>query len=131
MASVLKVDDLRGNTAAGDITITAGSVTMPMQEGLAKAWVNFADSGTASINASFNLTSITDVGTAEYQHNWTNTFNGLGSYAVLACGVQGSYDLSFETNATASYASTWLSVGGTDQNNALGQASVTATGDLA
>jgi hypothetical protein len=40
MASILKVDDLRGNTSAGDITITSegGSATMQLQQGLEKAW---------------------------------------------------------------------------------------------
>jgi len=124
MAGTIVADDLKhsNNDTVGTEYIINGA---------AKAWLNFADSGTASINTSFNLSSITDVGTAEYQHNWTNTFDGDASYAVLACGVQGSYDLSFETNALASYANTWLSVGGTDRDNALGQASVTATGDLA
>ena len=130
MASILKVDELRGIASAGDITITSGSVTMPMQKGLTKAWLNFVDSGTASINNSENVTSLTDIGTGEYRPSWTNAFTG-SNYAILACGVQGSYDLSFETNAIASYGQVWLSVGGTDQDNALGQASVTATGDLA
>ena len=36
MASILKVDDLRGNTAAGNITITSegSSATMQLQQGL-------------------------------------------------------------------------------------------------
>ncbi len=40
MASILKVDDLRGNTAAGNITITSegGAATMQLQQGVAKAW---------------------------------------------------------------------------------------------
>ena len=41
MASILKVDDLRGNTAAGNVTITSegGSATMQLQQGVAKFWV--------------------------------------------------------------------------------------------
>ena len=41
MASILKVDDLRGNTAAGNITITSegGAATMQLQQGVAKAWI--------------------------------------------------------------------------------------------
>ena len=38
MAGILKVDDLRGNTSAGDITITSegGSATMQLQQGVLK-----------------------------------------------------------------------------------------------
>ena len=37
MASILKVDDLRGNTTANDITVTVGaSVTQSLKNGIAK-----------------------------------------------------------------------------------------------
>ena len=74
MASILKVDDLRGNTSAGDITITSegGSATMQLQQGVAKAWVNFdgTASGAAS-RSSFNVSSMTDNSTGN--HTVTNT----------------------------------------------------------
>jgi hypothetical protein len=64
MASILKVDDLRGNTSAGNITITSegGAATQSLQQGLAKAWVNF-NATTTSARDSFNVSSITDNGT--------------------------------------------------------------------
>ena len=65
MASILKVDDLRGNTAAGDITITSegGAATMQLQQGVAKAWVNFdASSGTPTERDSLNVSSLTLAG---------------------------------------------------------------------
>jgi hypothetical protein len=62
MASVLKVDDLRGNTAAGNITITSegGSATMQLQQGVAKAWFDINQVGTTSLLDSFNCSSVTD-----------------------------------------------------------------------
>jgi len=54
----------------------------------AKAWVNFNGSGTVAINASGNVTSITDNGTGAYTINFTSTLNtstpavsGLCSFA--------------------------------------------------
>lgn len=39
----------------------------------AKAWVNFNGTGTVAIRTSFNVSSITDVGSGNYQLNFTNT----------------------------------------------------------
>jgi hypothetical protein len=39
--------------------------------GLCKAWVNFIGTGTVSIRAAFNVSSITDNGTGEYTVNFT------------------------------------------------------------
>jgi len=38
----------------------------------AKAWVNFNGTGTVAIRASYNVSSITDIGTGEYRINFTN-----------------------------------------------------------
>ena len=76
MASILKVDAMQGVTAAGDITITSegGAATQSLQQGLAKAWNNTSSDGTV-INDSFNIASLTDVGTGRQQHNVTNSFS--------------------------------------------------------
>jgi hypothetical protein len=67
MASILKVDDLRGNTAAGNITITSegGSATMQLQQGVVKAFINFNQTSTQAIRDSFNISSITDAATGQ------------------------------------------------------------------
>jgi hypothetical protein len=51
MASILKVDELRGIVSAGDITVTDGSVTMKLQDGLAKAWAFFTQAFGVPTNA--------------------------------------------------------------------------------
>ncbi len=68
MASILKVDELQGITAAGDITITSegGAATQSLQQGLAKAWIDFNGTGTIAIADSFNITSIADNNTGDY-----------------------------------------------------------------
>jgi hypothetical protein len=49
--STILVDNLTGKTSAGDITVTSegGAATMQLQQGLAKAWVNFNGTGTVAL----------------------------------------------------------------------------------
>ena len=80
MASILKVDDLRGNTAAGNITITSGSATMKMQDGIAT--VTVAGSDAAALLESLNVSSGTDHGTGDYSYNLTNA---LSASTLVKC----------------------------------------------
>ena len=74
MASILKVDDLRGNTAAGNITITSegGSATMQLQQGISKVWAYHEDQ---SVTDSLNVTSGTDTSTGVFDLTFTNPFS--------------------------------------------------------
>jgi len=45
--------------------------------GVAKAWVKFNGTGTPAINASYNVGSITDVGTGDYLVNFTTNFSSI------------------------------------------------------
>ena len=47
-----------------------------------KAWVNFNGQGTVSINASGNVSSVTDNGTGDYTLNFTNSMPDV-NYAVM------------------------------------------------
>ena len=86
MASILKVDDLRGNTSAGDITVTSegGAATMQLQQGLAKQWATF-DGTTNTVDDSFNVASLTDNSTGNYSANFTNNMSN-GLYALSLTG---------------------------------------------
>lgn len=59
--------------------------------GIAKAWVQFNGS-TSVIAASFNVSSITKIGTAGYRVNFTNAMPDA-AYAISGsvCGTAGSY----------------------------------------
>ena len=83
MASILKVDELQGITSAGNITITSegGAATQSLQQGLAKAWVNFDGSSPFAIKNSFNGSSVTDRGASQYTASFTNAMNDTG-YAI-------------------------------------------------
>jgi hypothetical protein len=60
----------------------------------AKAWVNFNGTGTVAINASYNVSSITDNGTGDYTVNFTNAFADV-NYSIVSNGK-------FTSNAGAS-----------------------------
>ena len=67
MASQLKVDTITGVTTAGSISVTGegNSTTTNLQQGLAKAWINFNQTSTQAIGDSFNISSITDAATGQ------------------------------------------------------------------
>jgi hypothetical protein len=71
--------------------IAAGAVTTAKLgsaevSGLAKAWVNFNGTGTVAIRASYNVSSITDNGTADYTVNFTTA---LADADYSICGAAG------------------------------------------
>ena len=84
MASILKVDDLRGNTAAGDITITDGSATMQLQQGVAKAWMREYH---ATVYDSLNVSSATDGGSGDTIMNFSSAM-GNTNYANHGGGFE-------------------------------------------
>jgi len=72
------------NADAMDLTDAyafTGTVTGTGQT--AKAWVNFNGTGTVAIRASYNVSSITDNGTGNYDINFTTAMANT-SYAVVA-----------------------------------------------
>ena len=77
MASILKVNTLTGVTAAGTIAVTAegGTVTTNLQQGLAKAWVNFdGEAAGAAARDSFNVGSMTDNSTGNHTITTSSAF---------------------------------------------------------
>jgi hypothetical protein len=64
------------------VTISGGG-TITGVDGIASAWVNFVGTGTVSINASYNVSSISDNGTGTYTVNFTNSMTDA-NYAPLA-----------------------------------------------
>jgi hypothetical protein len=90
MASILKVDDLRGNTSAGDITITSegGAATMQLQQGLAKAWVRYNGTGTVAIADSFGMSSLSDIASGYYELTLSNAM-GNANYSITGSAQSG------------------------------------------
>ena len=74
MASILKVDTLTGVTTAGSISVTGegNSTTTNLQQGLAKVWHHYNQSGTLATVDSFNVSSATDSGVGITITSYTN-----------------------------------------------------------
>ena len=71
-------------------TISNGTVSTSSAnviQGSAKAWVNFNGTGTPAIRASYNVSSITGIGTGQYRVNFTNAFNDTNYLTVCSAGV--------------------------------------------
>jgi len=97
MASQLKVDTLTGVTTAGSIVVTGegNSTTTNLQQGLAKAWVNFTGISTTAARDSFNVASFTDVGTGKTNVVYTSAMANndySGSYYTTSSEGTAAYD---------------------------------------
>ena len=140
MAGILKVDDLRGNTAAGNITITSegGAATMQLQQGAVKVWANYEQEGTHSTRDSFNVSSLTDAAQGRTTINFTNSMvnddfcavmylnatSGTGAVATFSNNFVGGLCLRATGSVTSeAYASSAYADSG--------QADTLVTGDLA
>jgi hypothetical protein len=75
-----------------------------------KAWVNFNGTGTVAINASFNVSSITDNGTGDYTVNFTNALEDANycvtTTAQVVSDQSASYQFGLRTLTTVSTAPT-------------------------
>ena len=116
MTSELRVDNLKGSTTGGSITVLAEgtSATTNLQQGLAKSWVNFNGAGTLAVRDSFNTSSVTDTATGKYAPIMTNamsntdycptvysnSYNGDSYYGGGRAGVKNN---EFTTDSTTTY----------------------------
>ena len=107
--STILVNTLTGTSTAGSIAVTGegNSTTTNLQQGLAKAWVNFNGTSTLAISDSFNMASVTDNGTGNYTPVSTNSMGNTNYSFSLAgreqSGGNGGYmGLNDSDNQTAS-----------------------------
>ena len=68
------------------------SVTQNLVQGINKAWVNFNGTGTIATRDSFNVASLVDDSTGDYQINFTNNMGNV-NYSMVSSGTHdgGSY----------------------------------------
>ena len=79
--STLKTENIQSITTGPPIFKTNAGTEIGQ---LARAWVNFDGTGTIAISDDFNVSSITDVGTANYQVNFTNAMPNANYVAVVS-----------------------------------------------
>ena len=135
MSSIL-VDNLTGKTTAGNVTVTSegGAVTMHMQQGLAKAWINMDGTGTIGANDSFNMSTVTDNGTGNYTLAIGNSMvNALYSYTFGDYKANNnSIQLSVNAGTAPTTSTIRIQCVTTGNNvNDPDQANITIHGDLA
>tara|TARA_R100001463_G_scaffold15429_5_gene40356 strand:- start:1803 stop:2192 length:390 start_codon:yes stop_codon:yes gene_type:complete len=101
MASILKVDTITGVATAGSIAVTGegNSTTTNLQQGLAKMY-GFSNSG-ATPDSSFNVASMTDNSTGNYDFNFTSSMSNA-LYQVSAAATGANKVNGTSTNNTAS-----------------------------
>jgi len=78
------------HTIGANAVATTGSTTTTVVEGLAKAFLSYKATDTASIYNSNNIASVTDHGTGDQSPNYTNNFNSGTDYACSAFGQEDS-----------------------------------------
>jgi hypothetical protein len=103
MAGRLTVSTLNNDTGV--------LATQNGMNGIAKAWVYFNGTGTPTINSSFNVSSITDNGTADYTINFTTAMPNA-NYAV-------SGSSSGDTTSHYSYICVRMNINGTTSPSAF------------
>jgi len=99
--STLNVDALVGNTSANAITVRGeGSATTSLQQGLAKAWSHLnVNGGTPAIRDTFNIASISDIGTGNTRNTFTNAMSNANFAAPSSADA-------FNFSSVESYATT-------------------------
>ncbi len=75
--STIKVDTVQ-STGGNDVTLTKQSAS--------KGWLSYDADTSNNIDNSFNLSSITDNGTGDATHSWTNAANGA-TYCFQVTGT--------------------------------------------
>ena len=81
--STLKTGKVKTTTIADELDTESTAVTNVIN-GSAKAWVNFNGTGTVAIRGSFNVDSITDIGTGEYNINFINAMPDANYSTVIS-----------------------------------------------
>ena len=92
-AGFVATDQIRGNTSAASVTVVAegGTNTTNLQQGLAKAWVNFNGASFAT-NDSFNVGSMTDHAAGTYTVTYSTNFGNANNSPVTGAGGDGYAD---------------------------------------
>ena len=139
MDSGLMVTKVNGNstsTFGGDVDLGANNLTttgtLPAPDALstasgsapsysARAWVNFQGSGTVTIRASENVTSVTDLAVGRYEVNFTNAFADVNYVCVtgLNLNTAGGGSVNYNRMAVSNPATTSKAYYNTFSTNAV------------
>jgi len=133
---VTKVNGNSTSTFGGDVDLGANNLTttgtLPAPDALstasgsapsysARAWVNFQGSGTVTIRASENVTSVTDLAVGRYEVNFTNAFADVNYVCVtgLNLNTAGGGSVNYNRMAVSNPATTSKAYYNTFSTNAV------------
>ena len=85
------------NSTADGVAIGTGGIN---QARIAKAWVNFNGTGTVAISGSYNVSSITDDGTGDYDINFSTALSDTNYVVVGTVGGSGIVGFKRDQNET-------------------------------
>ena len=88
--STILVNTLTATSTAGSIAVTGegNSTTTNLQQGLAKAWIDYKGTSTNSIRDSLNFASVSDNGTGDYTASYTSAMGNANYSALYSAGVK-------------------------------------------
>tara|TARA_A100001515_G_scaffold135836_1_gene127043 strand:- start:380 stop:787 length:408 start_codon:yes stop_codon:yes gene_type:complete len=107
MASILKVDTIKGVATAGSIAVTGegNSTTTNLQQGLAKAWFQdetLANNATTTAEDSFNISGYTDTATGQLTPAFSSNFSNTGYSSIAVNGTSSATNSLTKYNASTS-----------------------------
>tara|TARA_Y100001938_G_scaffold8645_1_gene10541 strand:+ start:533 stop:1000 length:468 start_codon:yes stop_codon:yes gene_type:complete len=84
----IKTDTFEGQTTAGSITVQGeGTATTNLQQGLAKAWINFKATDTVSNRNSHNVSTLTDNGTGDFSISYSSNMANINIVPTAASSI--------------------------------------------
>ena len=89
MTSELRVDNLKGSTTGGSINVLSEgtSVTTNLQQGLCKVWINYNMISSTAERDSFNVSSLSDLGTGSTTVNINNDMANANYSGFFYCNA--------------------------------------------
>ena len=134
--SEIITNKLTGKTSAGNVTITSegGSATMQLQQGVAKAWLNYQQN-TPAVRDSLNVSGVTDTATGRYAVAYTNSMNNaLYCTSCNSINYHNHVENASGANSEASMTTSDCDFMGQDSGNTNADSALTSVsilGDLA
>jgi hypothetical protein len=101
------------------ISNQGGTASVPSDtviSGSAKAWVNFNGTGTVAIRASFNVSSISDLGTGYYRINFSTAMPDVNYSITGVSSAENNFGGVLVVDATTSYNSSGVNIYTTANN---------------
>ena len=95
MASILRVNTLTDASSGNSTDMST------INQGTAKAWVNFNGTGTIAARDSFNVGSLTDNGTGDYSCNFSNGMNNTNYISTFGFDGFGVGEMSCIESSTS------------------------------